>query len=114
MKFSYGVGIFSLTPTFFEGDFMEEIVLKCAELGALGIFSLLLLTKGLSALNSLSTSLTELSKSQEKLAESVTRLTEKIYNVDSKVENIKAELQDLKADLFEVKQFLKSLLERKE
>ena len=84
---------------------MEEILMKYVELGALGVFSLLLLTKGLSALNLLSTSLTELSKSQEKLADTVSRLAEKVYSVDSRVSNIEREIA-------EIKLMTKSILER--
>lgn len=73
---------------------MEELLLKYVELGALGIFSLLLLTRGLSALNTLS-------DSQRTLASAVDKLADKINLMDSRVSDIERELSDIKRVLTE-------------
>ena len=82
---------------------MEDFLMNVIELGALGIFSLLLLTKGLSGLNELAKSVNELSVSQKvlsetvsKLAETVTRLAEKMNDVDNRVDRFERELRDIK------------------
>ena len=85
---------------------MEEIILKCAEFGILGVFSLLMLTKGLSALNTLS-------DSQKTLAAAIDKLADKINSMDGRISNIEREVRDLRSDFLETKQMLKSILERK-
>ena len=85
---------------------MEEIILKCAEFGILGVFSLLMLTKGLSALNTLS-------DSQKTLAAAIDKLADKINSMDGRISNIEREVRDLRGDFLETKQMLKSILERK-
>ena len=84
---------------------MEEIILKCAEFGILGVFSLLMLTKGLSALNTLS-------NSQTILATAIDKLADKINSMDGRISNIEREVRDLRSDFLETKQMLKSLFER--
>ena len=84
---------------------MEEIILKCAEFGILGVFSLLMLTKGLSALNTLS-------DSQKTLAAAIDKLADKINSMDGRISNIEREVRDLSSDFLEIKQMLKSILQR--
>ena len=79
---------------------MEEMILKAVELGALGIFCLLLLTKGLN-------SLTALSDSQKALTQAIEKFTDKINSMDSRITNIER-------DVLELKQLMKSFLERKD
>ena len=79
---------------------MEDILLKSAELGALGIFCLLLLTKGLN-------SLTALSDSQKALTQAIEKFTDKINSMDSRITNIER-------DVLELKQLMKNFLERKD
>ena len=57
---------------------MEEILLKSVELGALGIFCLLLLTKGLNAL-------TVLTQAIDKLADKLNALDGRITNIERDV-----------------------------
>lgn len=85
---------------------MEEMILKYAEFGVLGIITLLLLTKGLSALKTLS-------DSQKTLAAAIDKLADKINSMDSRIVNIEREMRDLRNDLLETKQLIKSFLERK-
>ena len=79
---------------------MEEILAKSVELGALGIFCLLLLTKGLNALSLLS-------DSQKTLATAIEKLADKINSIDGKIAILEREIQDVKADIFEIKHLLK-------
>ena len=79
---------------------MEEMILKAVELGALGIFCLLLLTKGLN-------SLTALSDSQKALTQAIEKFTDKINSMDSRITNIER-------DVLELKQLMKTFLERKD
>ena len=79
---------------------MEDIILKSIELGALGIFCLLLLTKGLN-------SLTALSDSQKTLASAIEKLADKINSMDGRITNIER-------DVLELKQLVKNFLERKD
>ena len=68
---------------------MEEMLLKSVELGALGIFCLLLLTKGLN-------SLTALSDSQKALTQAIEKFTDKINSMDSRITNIERDILELK------------------
>jgi len=79
---------------------LEKMILKTVELGTLGIFCLLLLTKGL---NSLAT----LSDSQKALTQAIEKLADKINSMDSRITNIER-------DVLELKQLIKTLLERKD
>ena len=84
---------------------MEEMLLKGIELGALGLVTVLLLTKGLSALNTLA-------DSQKTLAKAIDKLADKINFMDGKIANVEREVRDLRNDFFEIKQMIKSVLER--
>ena len=75
---------------------MDEILLKSAELGALGIAYILLLTKGLNAL-------TALSDSQKALTNAIEKLADKVNSIDSRITNIER-------DVLELKQLLKNFL----
>ena len=72
---------------------MEEILLKSVELGALGIFCLLLLTKGLNALTV--------------LTQAIDKLADKLNSMDGRITNIER-------DVLELKQLVKNFLERKD
>ena len=72
---------------------MEEILLKSVELGALGIFCLLLLTKGLNALTV--------------LTQAIDKLADKLNALDGRITNIER-------DVLELKQLVKNFLERKD
>lgn len=74
---------------------MEDLILKCAEFGILGIITLLLLTKGLSSLNELSKATTTLCESQKALAESITKLAEKVTGFGYQIEGIERRLDKL-------------------
>ena len=70
---------------------MEEMLLKSVELGALGIFCLLLLTRGLNALTA--------------LTQAIEKLADKINLMDSRITNIER-------DILELKQLMKNFVER--
>ena len=78
---------------------MEEIIMKCAEFGILGVFSLLMLTKGLSAVTALTSA--------------IDKLADKLNAMDGRVGNVEREIRDLRQDFLETKHLLKSLLERR-
>lgn len=74
---------------------MEDLLLKCAEFGILGVVTLLLLTKGLSSLTELAKTTATLSQSQKALAESITKLTEKINSFSFQLSDIEKRLDKL-------------------
>ena len=76
---------------------MEEIIKECAEFGILGVFSLLMLTKGLSAVTALTSA--------------IDKLADKINSMDGRIENVEREIRDLRQDFLETKHLLKSFLE---
>lgn len=78
---------------------LEEIVLKCAEFGVLGVIVLLLLTRGITALNSLT-------QSQTVLAESINRLYKEVAVIDNRVDTIDREIKQMKLTLEEIKHCL--------
>ena len=78
---------------------MEEIIMKCAEFGILGVFSLLMLTKGLSAVTALTSA--------------IDKLADKLNAMDGRIGNVEREIRDLRQDFLETKHLLKSLLERR-
>lgn len=67
---------------------MEEMIMKFGELGALGIISIFLLTKGTSALK-------ELSDSNKLLADAVTKLSDKVNSLDMRVNGFEHDLRNL-------------------
>ena len=71
---------------------MEEMLLKSVELGALGIFCLLLLTRGLNALTA--------------LTQAIEKLADKMNAMDIRITNIER-------DILELKQLIKHFFERK-
>ena len=60
---------------------MEELILKCAEFGILGVIVLLLLTKG-------AASLTELTKTTATLSDSIAKLADKIADMGTLINNV--------------------------
>ena len=90
---------------------MEDLILKCAEFGILGVIVLLLLTSGLKSLNELAKTTTTLSESQKALAESIGKLADKVAGVKFQIEGIERrldKLEDLHARNFaEIRNLLK-------
>ena len=74
---------------------MEDLILKCAEFGILGVVVLILLTKGLSSLNELAKTTAMLSQSQKALAETIAKLTEKVAGFGFQLEGIERRLDKL-------------------
>ena len=72
---------------------MEDLILKCAEFGILGIVTLLLLSKGLSSLNDLTKTTAMLSESQKTLAESIAKLAEKVSAMGTRLSNVTFQLE---------------------
>ena len=84
---------------FIEGDYMEESVLKYAEFGVLGIITLLLLTKGLTALNELTKTTATLSEAQKALADSIKTLAEKVSDMGSRLSNVTFQIEGIEKRL---------------
>lgn len=78
---------------------MEDLILKCAEFGILGVIVLLLLTSGLKSLNELTKTTTTLAQSQKALAESIGKLADKVAGVKYQIEGIERRLDKLE-DLY--------------
>jgi len=74
---------------------MEDTILKFAEFGVLGVFSLLMLTKGLSNLADLNKSTASLSEAQKALAESITKLSEKVHGFSFQLADIEKRLDKI-------------------
>ena len=74
-------------------------MLKCAEFGVLGVIVLLLLTRGITALNSLT-------QSQTVLADSINRLYKEVAVLDNRVDVIDREIKQMKLTLEEIKHCL--------
>ena len=71
---------------------MEDMILKFTEFGVLGVFSLILLTKGLTNLSELNKSTATLSEAQKALADSVTKLAEKVSGFSFQLAGIEKRL----------------------
>ena len=71
---------------------MEDLIMKTAEFGVLGVITFYLLTKGTAEID-------KLAESNKKLAEAVDKLYSKFGNVDLRVSNIEVELRGLKSQL---------------
>lgn len=85
---------------FIEGDdYMEESILKYAEFGVLGIVTLLLLTKGLTALNELTKTTATLSEAQKALADSIKTLAEKVSDMGSRLSNVTIQIEGIEKRL---------------
>ena len=78
---------------------MEELILKCAEFGVLGVIVLLLLTRGITALNTLT-------QSQNTLCESINRLYKEVAVIDNRVDVIEQEIKAMKLTLEEIRNYL--------
>ena len=74
---------------------MEDMLVKYAEFGIVGVFSLILLTKGLTNLSELNKSTAALSESQKALADSITKLSEKIHSFSFQLADIDKRLAKL-------------------
>lgn len=74
---------------------MEDLFLKVAEFGVLGVIVLILLTKGLTSLNELAKTTATLSESQKALAETISKLTEKVAGFGYQIEGIERRLDKL-------------------
>lgn len=80
---------------------MEDVIFKYADFGVLGVITFFLLTKGITALNSLS-------DAQKALTESITKLTEKIGNIDLQIAGIERRLDKFEDKLNALGEFIKS------
>lgn len=78
---------------------MEETILNYAEFGILGIFSLLLLTKGLNSVIELTKTSALLSESQKALADSVTKLAEKVADVGTRLSSLSFQIEGIERRL---------------
>ena len=77
---------------------MEEFILKGFELGALGIISLFLLTKGMTAIK-------DLSDSNKLLADAVTKLSDKVNMLDGRFLSIEFELRRMNSRLDKIEDY---------
>ena len=77
---------------------MEEFILKGFELGALGIISLFLLTKGMTAIK-------DLSDSNKLLADAVTKLSDKVNMMDGRFLSIEFELRRMNSRLDKIEDY---------
>ena len=77
---------------------MEDAILKYAEFGIMGVFSLIMLTKGLTNLSELNKSTAALSESQKALADSITKLSEKIHSFSFQLNDIEKSLDKLEGN----------------
>jgi len=78
---------------------MEETILNYAEFGILGIFSLLLLTKGLNSIIELTKTTAILSESQKALADSVTKLAEKVAEMGTRLSSLGYQIEGVERRL---------------
>lgn len=78
---------------------MEESVLKYAEIGVSGIVTLLLLTKGLTALNELTKTTATLSDAQKALADSIKTLADKVSDMGSRLNNVTFQIEGIEKRL---------------
>ena len=78
---------------------MEGTILDYAEFGILGIFSLLLLTKGLNSVIELTKTTAILSESQKALADSVTKLAEKVADVGTRLSSLGYQIEGVERRL---------------
>ena len=74
---------------------MEEMILKYAEFGVLGVITLLLLTKGLSTLNTLTQTMATFSDSQKALADSIAKLADKISEMSVQLGTLSFQITNL-------------------
>ena len=77
---------------------MEEFILKGFELGALGLISLFLLTKGMTAIK-------DLSDSNKLLADAVTKLSDKVNMMDGRFLSIEFELRRMNSRLDKIEDY---------
>ena len=78
---------------------MEEFILKGFELGALGLISLFLLTKGMTAIK-------DLSDSNKLLADAVTKLSDKVNMMDGRFLSVEFELRSINSRLDKIQDFV--------
>ena len=78
---------------------MEEFILKGFELGALGLISLFLLTKGMTAIK-------DLSDSNKLLADAVTKLSDKVNMLDGRFLSVEFELRSINSRLDKIQDFV--------
>ena len=78
---------------------MEDMVLKYAEFGVLGVITLILLTKGLNALNELARTTATLSEAQKALADSIARLADKVATLEEKTNSVSFHIEGIEKRL---------------
>ena len=78
---------------------MEELIMKTAEFGVLGVITFYLLTKGTSEIDKLAESNKKLAEAVDKFFAKVGTIDVRVGNIDSRVCNIETDLRALKAQL---------------
>lgn len=86
---------------------MEDTILKYAEFGVLGVITLILLTKGLNALNELARTTATLSEAQKALADSITKLTDKVATIGEKMNSVSFQVEGIEKRLDKVEDCMK-------
>lgn len=78
---------------------MEDTILKYAEFGVLGVITLILLTKGLNALNELARTTATLSDAQKALADSIAKLADKVATIGEKMNSVSFQIEGIEKRL---------------
>ena len=76
---------------------MEDLVMKTAEFGVLGVITFYLLTKGTAEID-------KLAESNKRLAEAVDKFFTKVNNIDIRVGSIEFELRNINSRLEKIEQ----------
>ena len=76
---------------------MEDLVMKTAEFGVLGVITFYLLTKGTAEID-------KLAESNKRLAEAVDKFFAKVGNIDVRVGSIEFELRHINSRLEKIEQ----------
>ena len=79
--------------------FMEDLVMKTAEFGLLGVITFYLLTKGTAEID-------KLAESNKKLADAVDKFFAKVTNIDVRVNSIEYELRNIGSRLDKIESLL--------
>ena len=78
---------------------MEDLIMKTAEFGVLGVITFYLLTKGTAEID-------KLAESNKKLADAVDKFFAKVTNIDVRVNSIKYELRNIGSRLDKIESLL--------
>ena len=78
---------------------MEDLIMKTAEFGVLGVITFYLLTKGTAEID-------KLAESNKKLADAVDKFFAKVNNIDLRVNGIEYELRNISSRLEKIEDTL--------